>query len=537
MQQLKGKAIGKGITEGRIFVYENASQPVRRLPVKDADAELSRLETALAKAEEELRLLHERAFHEAGEEAAAIFEAQRIMLRDEEFGTVMTEIIRSEKVCAEYAAYAAAEHFKQLFSELEDGYFGARSADISDISQRLVRCLNGSGELSVLSEPVILAAEELTPSETLRFDRSLLLGFVTHLGSVNSHAAILARQMSLPAISGIEIDRSWNGRYAVLDAHEGVLTIDADESVQKKIVALRRQDEERRERLERLVGKESVTKSGRRIRISANIDGLSDCDSVLEQDAEAVGLFRSEALYLEEGELPSEEKQFEAYRAVAEKMDGRSVVIRTLDLGADKQAAYLPLEPEENPALGYRAIRICLDRPDIFRTQLRAILRASVFGDLSILFPMIISTEELRSCRKHVEEVCGELRSENIPFREDIRIGIMIETPAAALISGELAKEADFFSIGTNDLLQYTLAVDRQNSRLDAIADPHHPALLELIRLTIENAHKNGIKAGICGELAADASLTQTFLDYGVDELSVSPGSVLELREAVRNSD
>ena len=537
MQQFKGKGIGKGVAIGRIRFYDKGEQAVRRTAVEDTAAELARYESAKATAIEQLQKLYDKALTEVGEENAAIFEVHQMMLEDEDYNDSISNIINTEKVCAEYAVATTGDNFAEMFANMDDEYFKARSTDVKDISERVVRVLSGAEEISELTEPVILVAEDLAPSETVQFDKSKLLAFVTHLGSANSHTAILARMMNLPAIIGIEIDRAWNGKQAIVDGYSGTVTIDPDDEIMKEMLLIKHRDEEHRKLLQQLKGKPSVTKSGRKIRLYANIGGVKDTGAALDNDAEGVGLFRSEFLYLESEDFPSEETQFQAYKTVAQNMAGKQVVVRTLDLGADKQVEYFDLGNEDNPALGYRAIRICLDRPEIFKTQLRAIYRASAYGNLAIMFPMIISLDEVLQCKKYVEEVKSELKAEGIPYSEEAELGIMIETPAAAVISESLAKEVDFFSIGTNDLTQYTLAIDRQNAKLESINDSHHPAVLELIRMTIENGHKGGAWVGICGELAADTSLTKTFIDMGVDELSVSPSFILPVRNEIVNTD
>ena len=538
MQQYKGKGIGKGVAIGRILFYDKGEQQIRRVSVEDTAAEMKRYEDAKAKAVEQLQALYEKALGEVGEENAAIFEVHQMMLDDEDYNDSVSNIINTEKVCAEYAVATTGDNYAEMFANMDDDYFKARSADVKDISERVVRILTGNGvDMSDLSEPVILVAEDLAPSETVQFDKSKLLSFVTRLGSANSHTAILARMMNLPAVIGIEIDKSWNGKQAVVDGYSGTVSIDPDDDYLKEMLLIKHRDEERRKLLQQLKGKPTVTKSGKKIRLYANIGGVKDTGAALENDAEGVGLFRSEFLYLESDDFPSEETQFKAYKTVAQNMAGKQVVIRTLDLGADKKVDYFDLGEEDNPAMGYRAIRICLDRPEIFRTQLRAIYRASAFGNLAIMFPMIISLDEVLQCKKYVAEVKEELKKEGIAFSKNVELGIMIETPAAAVMSETLAKEVDFFSIGTNDLTQYTLAIDRQNAKLESINDSHHPAVLELIRMTIENGHKGGAWVGICGELAADTSLTKTFIEYGVDELSVSPSFILPVRNEVVNTD
>lgn len=536
MKQYKGKGIEKGIAMGPVFFYEKKEQKQRR-PAADSVAELLRFADAKNKARKQLKDLHDHAQRELGLESAAIFEAQQTMLDDEDFNAYVSGVINSEKLSVESAVAAAGEHFAGRFSRMEDPYLKARSTDVKDVSGLLLRILGGGQEEDGPKEPVILVAEELTPSETMRFDRSKLLGIVTYLGSADSHAAILARTMKLPAISGIEIDKKWNGLKAIVDGHSGMLTIDPDKTLTEEMEKQRLADEALEKEMQLLKDRETLTKGGRRIQICANIGGVEDVAEALENGAEGIGLFRSEFLYLKSDGFPSEEEQFAVYKDVLQRMEGKRVVIRTLDLGADKQAAYFRIGREENPAMGYRGIRICLDQPDIFRTQLRAILRASAFGNPVIMFPMIVSMEEFRQCKQHVEEIKAELKEAGIPYKEDVELGVVIETPAAALISGELAKEADYFSVGTNDLTQYTLAADRGNVKLDHVYDPHHPAVLSLIRMTVENGHAAGIPVGVCGELAADTELTRAFLEYGVDELSVIPAYILPLRNEVIHLD
>lgn len=533
MNKLQGKGIGRGIAVGRILFYKKSGRQIRRTYREDGEAEWKRFEDARKQADTQLSELRDHTAQTAGEEPAAIFEGHRMLLWDEELTAFIKEIIGNAKVSADYAVFVAGEHFSELLSGLDDEYMQARNADLQDVTWRLIRILNGVEEAQDVTEPAIIVAEDLTPSETVQLDRSRILGFVTLQGSANSHTAILARQLSLPAVCGIPVDPSWNGRQAVVDGSSGTVILDPDAALIEQSRLRQQEEAAHRERLQQLIGKPAVTKDGRRIAIYANIGSVEEVSAAKENDAEGIGLFRSEFLYLEGRDFPSEEKQFTAYKAVAEAMGERIVVIRTMDLGADKQADYLDLGTEENPAMGYRAIRICLDRPEIFRTQLRAILRASAYGHLAILLPMIISIGEVRRCRELIAEVKAELKNEGIPYREDVPLGVMIETPAAALISETLAEEADFFSIGTNDLAQYTLAIDRQNARMEAQTDMHHPAVQELIRRTIENGHRAGIRVEICGELAADTSFTQTFLDYGVDALSVSPPYVLAVKDAV----
>lgn len=537
MNELQGKGIAPGIAVGRIFYYKKSGRQIRRTYREDSETEWKRFEEAREKAEMQLLALKEKAVKETGEEAAAIFEAHQMLLRDDELEAFIRDIIVTAKVSAEYAVFVAGEHFSEMLAGLEDAYLQARNADLQDVVWRLIRILNGVEDVQELTEPSIIVAEDLTPSETIQLEKSLILGFVTRQGSANSHTAILARQLSLPAVSGIETDPSWNGKLAVADGSSGRIFLDPDDALLERSREQQREEEAHRERLQRLKGRPAVTKDGRQIAVYANIGSVEEVRNARENDAEGIGLFRSEFLYLEGKDFPSEEKQYAVYKAVLQAMEDRLVVIRTLDLGADKQADYLDLGHEENPAMGYRAIRICLDRPEIFRTQLRAIYRASVYGRAAILFPMIISVEEVLQCRRHIAEVKAELKQEGIPYKDDVQIGVMIETPAAALISEMLAKEVDFFSIGTNDLAQYTLAIDRQNARMEAQTDMHHPAVQELIQRTIANGHKAGIRVEICGELAADTSFTKTFLDYGVDALSVSPPFVLSVKDAVLQAE
>ena len=533
MEQYEGKPIFGKLALGRIFFYENSRAVVKREKTADAAAELARLAQAQEQAAGQLQALYEKACREVGEADAAIFEMHQMMLRDVDFDGSITSMIQQEGVNAEYAVAVTADNFVQMFTAMENDYMRARAADIRDISERLLRILSGvpSGGLQ-LTEPSILMAEDLAPSETVQLDKSLLLGFVTEHGSANSHTAILARTMNLPAVIGVPVRREWHGRMAIVDGFTGTVTIDPTE---EQLARARGQIEQARHRealLKTLKGKETVTRGGRRVQLYANIGSVSDVAAALANDAEGIGLFRSEFLYLESDHFPTEEEQFQAYRVVAQNMAGKKVIIRTLDIGADKQADYLQLPPEENPALGCRAIRLCLTREDIFRTQLRAILRASAFGNLSVMFPMIISIEEIRRIKEILKEVKAELSEAGAAYRE-VETGIMIETPAAVWISEELAREVDFFSIGTNDLTQYTLAIDRQNPQLDAFFDAHHPAVLRAIRMTVENGHKGGAWVGICGELAADPALTETFVEMGVDELSVAPAFLLPLREKI----
>lgn len=531
-----GKTVFKGIAIGNIWFYTKNEQSVKRRKIADAEAEVQRYEAARETATTQLKELYQKAVQEVGEVNAAIFDIHAMMLEDDDYVDSIVNIIRTQQVNAEYAVAATGDNFSRMFAEMGDEYFRARAIDVKDISERLVNILNGAdGQAQEGKEPVIVVAEDLTPSETVQMDKDRLLGFVTRHGSVNSHTAILARNMNIPALIGVEIAPEWNGKLAVVDGYTGTLYIEPDEATLQEMSARQEKDREARELLQQLKGKEDVTADGRQIRLYANIGSVKDVANVLANDAAGIGLFRSEFLYLESEDYPSEEQQFQAYKTVAETMAGKKVIIRTLDIGADKQVGYFGLEKEENPAMGYRAIRICLDRQEVFKTQLRALFRASAFGNIAIMYPMIISVDEVRRIRQIVAEVQNELTEHNIPFGE-VEQGIMIETPAAVMVSGELAKEVDFFSIGTNDLTQYTLAIDRQNMRLDSFYDAHHPAVLRMIQMTIENGHKNGCWVGICGELGADTSLTRTFLEMGIDELSVAPGALLPIRKIIRET-
>ena len=536
METYTGKSILKGIAIGRILFYSKEEQVVQRRSVQDVDAEKGRYEQAKETAVRQLNELYEKALKEVGEVNAAIFEVHAMMLEDEDFNDSILNMIEGQKVNAEYAVAATGDNFSQMFAQMEDEYFQARSADIKDIAERVVRILQGRSGVDTLGEePVILAAKDLAPSETVQMDKSKLLGFVTELGSSNSHTAILARTMNIPALIGIPVGEDLNGKMAVIDGNKGELIVDPDKVVLEEYRG--RQEEQRRQRelLQELKGKEDITLDGKHIKLFANIGSVGDIAKVLENDADGIGVFRSEVLYLEKQDYPTEEEQFQAYRSALEMMAGRKVVIRTLDIGADKQADYFQLDHEENPAMGYRAIRICLDRQEVFKTQLRALLRASAYGNLAIMYPMIISVDEVRKIKRIVASIQAEFDAGEIPYGK-IEQGIMIETPAAVMISRELAEEVDFFSIGTNDLTQYTLAIDRQNAKLDNIYDSHHPAVLRMIQMTVENGHKGGCWVGICGELGADTSLTEDFLKMGVDELSVSPAQVLPIRKIIRNT-
>lgn len=536
MEKFEGTSILKEIAIGKIHYYSKEKQVVQRNRVDDTEAELRRYEAAKEKALRQLHELYEKARKEAGEDSAAVFDVYAMILEGDQFDASIRSAIESQNVNAEYAVAVAGDDLAKMFEAMDDEYFRARSADIRDLSERLISILQGD---SVKSAPgvgaVILAAKDLTPSETVQMDKSRLLGFITEFGSSNSHTAILARTMNVPALMGIPVDEHLEGRIAIIDGVNAALILDPDEETLEYYQEKKRENKRRRELLQELKGKEDVTLDGKHIRLYANIGSVEDTAEALANDAAGIGLFRSEFLYLGKSDYPTEEEQFQAYRTVVQNMAGRKVIIRTLDIGADKQADYFHLDHEDNPAMGYRAIRICLDREEIFRIQLRAILRASAYGNVGIMYPMIISVDEVRRCKEILNEVRGELENREFPVGE-IEQGIMIETPAAVMISDLLAGEVDFFSIGTNDLTQYTLAIDRQNAKLDPIYDSHHPAVLRMIRMTVENGHKGGCWVGICGELGADTALTGEFLWMGIDELSVTPASVLPIRKIIRES-
>ncbi|MGI6088446.1 MAG: phosphoenolpyruvate--protein phosphotransferase [Bilifractor porci] len=536
MEVFQGKSIFKGVAIGPLLYYGKKETTVRREKIEDTEAEVARYKEAREKSVAQLRQLHDDSVKKVGEENAAIFDVHAMLMEDEDFCEAIENAIRTQNVNAEYAVAVAGENFSKMFAEMEDEYFKARSADMKDISERLIRVLTGEDEMHSFEEPSIIIADDLMPSETVQLDKEKVLAFVTRLGSSNSHTAILARTMNIPALIDIPIREDWNGKLAAVDGHTGTFYLEPDEETLHEMEEKRDRDLEARRLLQELKGKKNISLDGKEINLYANIGGLKDVAAVLSNDGGGVGLFRSEFLYIGRDSLPTEEEQFQAYKAVVETMAGKRVIIRTLDIGADKKADYLELEKEDNPALGYRAIRICLTRPDIFKTQLRAIFRASAFGKVAIMYPMITSVEELDKIHTIVAEVKKELTADKIPFKDDVEEGVMIETPAAALISDDLARKVDFFSIGTNDLTQYTLAMDRQNSRLDVFYNPHHKAILRLIRMTIENGHKGGAWVGICGELGADTTLTETFLRMGVDELSVSPSMILPVRDAIRKS-
>lgn len=539
MITLTGKSVFGGVSIGKIAFYKRNEQQIKRWHVDDTESEVKRFEDAKAKAVAELQELYQKAMSDVGETNAMIFEIHQMMLEDLDYIESIINIITAQQVNAEYAVGTTADNFAAMFSAMDDAYMQGRAADVKDVSERILNILSGAEKVAFATdEPVIVAADDLVPSETVQLDKEKVLGFATMYGSSNSHTAILARTMNIPAIIGLgeELKPEYDGKFAVIDGFDGKIYIDPDEETLATMKKKQAEDIERKKLLEQLKGKENVTLSGQHINIYANIGNSSDVGAVLKNDAGGIGLFRSEFLYLEKEDYPTEEEQFKVYKTAVETMAGKNVIIRTLDIGADKQCAYFNMEHEENPALGYRAIRICLTQTDVFKTQLRALFRASAYGKLSIMYPMITSLWEVRKIKEIVEEVKAELDEQGIAYGEP-KQGIMIETPAAVMVSGELAKEVDFFSIGTNDLTQYTLAVDRQNPKLDRFFDPHHPAILAMIRMVVENAHKAGIWAGICGELGADTSLTKEFLAMGVDELSVSAGSILPIRKIILETD
>ena len=536
MITLSGKSVFGGVAIGKIAFYKRQEKQVRRYRVEDTEAEVARFEDAQETAIAQLGELYDKAMEDVGEANAAIFEVHQMMLMDLDYVDSIKNIITTQEVNAEYAVATTGDNFSQMFASMDDAYMQGRAADVKDVSDRLLGILSDAGESGVVAdEPVIVAADDLVPSETVQLDKSKVLAFATMYGSANSHTAILARTMNIPAVIGLGegLAKEYDGHMAAIDGFTGTIYIDPDEETMEKMKEKKARADEQRALLQEMKGKETVTLSGKHIHLYSNIGGIQDVDAVLENDAEGIGLFRSEFLYLGCDDYPSEEVQFEAYKTVLSRMNGKKVIIRTMDIGADKQIDYFNLPKEDNPALGYRAIRICLTREDIFRTQLRALYRASAYGTLSIMFPMIISVKEITRIKEIVEEVKLELAREEQPMGE-VELGIMIETPAAAVISDLLAPHVDFFSIGTNDLSQYTLAIDRQNQSLDSFFDPHHEAILRLIQLTIENAHKYGAWCGICGELGADMELTAKFIQMGIDELSVSPGYTLELRKRIR---
>ena len=536
MQVYNGKSVFGGIAIGKISVYQKGEQQVKRVKITDADAEMERYADAKNAAVEQLQKLYDKALKEVGEANAAIFEIHQMMLDDDDYNESVENIIRTQMVNAEYAVAATADNFAQMFASMDDDYMKERAADVKDISERLLAILHGTDSNKVdTNEPVIIVADDLAPSETVQLDKDMVLSFVTVHGSLNSHTAILARTMAIPALIGTEalpLNASVDGKLGIVDGFNGKIYVDPDENILTEMKAKQQEDLEKKQLLQTLKGKENITLDGQKVMLYANIGNIKDLATVIQNDAGGIGLFRSEFIYLEREDYPTEEEQFQIYKTVAETMAGKRVIIRTLDIGADKQCDYFNMEHEENPALGYRAIRICLTRPEIFKTQLRALFRASAYGKLAIMYPMITSVKEVHIIKKIVEEVKAELTEQGIEFAIPEQ-GIMIETPAAAMVSDELAKEVDFFSVGTNDLTQYTLAIDRQNTKLDEFYDAHHPAVLRMIAMVAENAHKAGIWAGICGELGADTTLTQEFLAMGIDELSVSPGSILPIRKIV----
>lgn len=541
MTTLKGKGVYGAIALGRISVFTRREASVKRTHIEDIEAEKARLEKAKEKATEQLRTIYEKALKEVGEANAQIFEIHQMMIEDEDYNESIASIIETQSVNAEYAVAVTADNFSEMFASMDDAYMQARSADVKDISNRIISCLSdGGGSDAVSDEKVIICADDLAPSETVQLDKDKVLAFVTAFGSSNSHTAILARNMNIPAVIGVGtelLDTVKSGVFAAVDGYTGEIFIDPDEETVARLEKKRKEDEEKKHLLQELKGKENVTLDGRKINIYANIGSVDNIGAVLANDAGGIGLFRSEFLYLESSDYPTEEQQFAAYKRVIESMAGKKVIIRTLDIGADKQVDYFGLEKEENPALGYRAIRICLTRPEIFRTQLRALYRASAYGNLGIMFPMITSVSEVEKILAMCGEVREQLRAEGVEVSDNVELGIMIETPAAAIISDRLAPMVDFFSVGTNDLTQYTLACDRQNANIEQFIDTHHEAILRLIEMSAENAHKHGAWIGICGELAADTSLTETFLRMEIDELSVSPTFVLKVRDAVRKCD
>ena len=536
MQCFQGKSVYKGIAMGPVVVLRKNDYQVKRTRIEDAEAEAARVDVALKASQEQLQKLYDKAVKEVGEASAAIFEVHQMMLEDEDYLEAIQSMIRTEQVNAEYAVAVTGDNFAEMFASMDDDYMKARSADIKDISERLVRNLSGQGDVDLSSiEPSVIVADDLSPSETVQMDKDKILAFVTVHGSTNSHTAILARMMNIPALIGVNmnLEELQTGMTAVVDGFGGKVTFEPDEELKAQTEARMQEEEEKLKLLQELKGKENITLDGRKINIYANIGSVGDIGYVMENDAGGIGLFRSEFLYLGRNAFPTEEEQFQAYKQAVQMMAGKKVIIRTLDIGADKQVDYFNLGNEDNPAMGYRAIRICLKQPEIFKTQLRALLRAAVYGNLSIMYPMITSTEEVKRIYEIVAEVEEELKAQEIQYKSPEQ-GIMIETPAAAIISDRLAEMVDFFSIGTNDLTQYTLAIDRQNEKLDEFYNPHHEALLRMIQMVVDNAHKCGKWAGICGELGADVTLTEQFVRMGLDELSVAPSMVLKLRKIVR---
>ena len=540
MEQIFGKGVSKGVAAGPISFYRRPSGEIPRRSVTDTAAELARFHDACETAKKQLGVLHDKALAEAGEDAAMLFEAHQMMLDDLDFVESIEGLIENDRLNAEAAVSDTGAQFAEMFAAMDDSYMQARAADIRDISTRVVGILTGEGESGIVSDvPCIVAADDLAPSETVQLDKSLILGFITAGGSANSHTAILARTMGIPAIigAGDALQAEMEGKYAIIDGQTGETVIEPDDAERERLLKKQAKEKALKELLDQLKGKPNETRDGRNVMVYCNIGSPADIDAVLQNDGGGIGLFRSEFLYLQGSDYPTEDEQFEAYKTVAERMGGRRVIIRTLDIGADKQADYFHLDKEENPAMGLRAIRICLTRPEVFRTQLRALYRASAYGKIAIMFPMITSVWEVQEIKRICRNIRAELAEEGVPMADKVELGIMIETPAAVMMSAELAREVDFFSVGTNDLTQYTLAVDRQGVGLDRFFDAHHPAVLRMLRMAAENAHKAGIWIGICGELGADAELTETFLSMGIDELSVSPSAVLPLRSAIRSID
>ncbi|MEY8427260.1 phosphoenolpyruvate--protein phosphotransferase [Lachnospiraceae bacterium 46-15] len=539
MITLQGKGVFGGVAIGKISFYKRTGSQIQRRKIDDPAAEIARFEEAKAKAIEQLDELYNKAVQEVGEGNAMIFQVHQMMLDDLDYVEAITNMITTQEINAEFAVGTTGDNFSQMFASMDDEYMRERAADVKDISERVVSILSGSQEGGLVTDtPVILASDDLAPSETVQLDKDMVLSFVTQGGSTNSHTAILARTMNIPAIIGLGegLTEEYEGKMGIVDGAGGMLFIEPDEETLKEYQAKQAEYQEKQELLQKLKGEENISLDGQKVKLYANIGNASDIGAVLQNDAAGIGLFRSEFLYLENDDFPTEEEQFKVYKYVAETMAGKQVIIRTLDIGADKQIDYFNLPKEENPAMGYRAIRICLTQKDIFKTQLRALFRASAFGNIAIMFPMIIALEEVLEIKEIVAEVKKELNDEGIPYNKETQLGIMIETPAAAVISDDLAKEVDFFSVGTNDLTQYTTAVDRQNANLEKFYHPHHKALLRLIKMAADNAHKNGIWIGICGELGADMELTEAFLAMGIDELSVSPACILPLRKKIRET-
>ena len=534
---IQGKSVYSGVAIGRLAIYRKSENQVKREKIADTAKEVKRFEDAKDTAKQQLAGLYDKALKEVGEVNAAIFEVHQMMLNDLDYIESITNMIEGQQVNAEYAVATTGDTFSEMFAAMDDDYMRERAADVRDVSNRVVSILQGNGGNGLnADEPVILLADDLAPSETVQLDKSKVLSFVTRHGSTNSHTAILARTMNIPALIGVDFPEDVDGKMGIVDGYEGRIIIDPPVSVMEAYQKKKAEDEEKKRLLQELKGKENITKDGTKINLYANIGSVGDVASVLANDAGGIGLFRSEFLYLESRDYPTEEEQFAAYRKVAEAMAGKKVIIRTLDIGADKQVDYFGLDKEDNPAMGYRAIRICLDRREVFKTQLRALYRASYYGTIAIMFPMIISVNEVKKIKEIIAEVKAGLDADGIPYK-DVELGIMIETPAAVMISDLLAKEVDFFSIGTNDLTQYTLAIDRQNPKLDNIYDSHHEAVLRMLKMVVDNGHKEGCWVGICGELGADETLTETFLRMGFDELSVSPSMILRIRDKIRNTD